>query len=171
MSEDVHLVDYEAESPIRREMESDLRDAVRSDLEYRLPVNYRKGAGDTYFSGKMLARLGRVLIIAHQLEMHVPNKHDPEASKLFDKALDHLRSSSEVWFNGSAQAPLVFDDAWGGLVGCGCDFDGETNSCRNQFPQCPALEDAGQNYGSGNDRLLFTLLFLIYTIFFRILQW
>lgn len=32
---------------------------------------------------------------------------------------------------------------------CGCDFDGETNGCHNQYPNCPAVIDAGSNFGAG----------------------
>jgi hypothetical protein len=112
-------------------------------------IHYSQGAGDTYFSGKMLARLGRVLIIAHQLGMHKHNKKEAKVAVAYGRALDHLKSACEIWFNGSSLAPLVFDHSWGGLVGCGCDYDPSTHGCRNQFPECPALEDAGQNFGSG----------------------
>jgi len=67
----------------------------------------------------------------------------------FNAALDRLRSGVEIWINGSASAPLLFDNHWGGMVSCGCDFDGDTQNCRNSFPNCPALTDAGQNFGHG----------------------
>lgn len=42
MKEDAHLVSYEATSPIREEMRADLVEAVKNDLTFRLPLNYRK---------------------------------------------------------------------------------------------------------------------------------
>ena len=38
-----------------------------------------------------------------------------------------------------------------GMVMCGCDYyyeDGH-GGCRNSYPNCPALTDAGQNFGAG----------------------
>lgn len=64
-------------------------------------------------------------------------------------ALGRLRSGVEIWINGSASAPLLYDTHWGGLISCGCDFDGDTQDCRNQYPNCPAMTDAGQNFGHG----------------------
>ena len=97
----------------------------------------------------MLARLARVLIIAHQLGMHKHDHNDPQVAVHFKHALHHLRDSAEVWLNGSSLSPLVFDDSWGGLVGCGCAYNPYTSGCDNTFPQCPALDDPGQNFGSG----------------------
>lgn len=122
-------------------MLSDLKQAIIKDLGWRIPENYMKGAGDTYFSGKMLAKLARVLLIADELGF--------AKSKVFTQALAHLTSGVEVWFNGSAQSPLLYDHSWKGLVMCGCDYDGSTASCRNVFPNCPALTDMGQNFGAG----------------------
>jgi endo-1,3(4)-beta-glucanase len=34
----------------------------------------------------------------------------------------------------------------GGLVSCGCLFDGTT--CKNKFPDCPAFDDPGLNFGN-----------------------
>jgi hypothetical protein len=37
------------------------------------------------------------------------------------------------------------------MVMCGCDYyyeDGKSG-CRNSYPNCPALSDAGQNFGAG----------------------
>jgi len=149
MHEPLHEVNYYAKNSIRTEMVEDIRSALINDLSFRLPLNYRKGAGDTYFSGKMLARLARVLIIANQLGFHVPDDENPRVSSLYISALEHLKQSAEVWLNGSSLSALVYDDTWGGLVGCGCDYEPETYSCRNSYPQCPTLEDPGQNFGSG----------------------
>jgi endo-1,3(4)-beta-glucanase len=54
-----------------------------------------------------------------------------------------------VWFNGSAQSPFLYDRAWGGMVMCGCDYNGDTHGCNNVYPNCPALVDMGQNFGAG----------------------
>ena len=64
-----------------------------------------------------------------------------------DAAIDRLRRSVEVWINGTAEAPFVYDEAWGGVVNCGCLFDGK--KCSNKYPDCPAFSDQGLNFGNG----------------------
>jgi hypothetical protein len=54
-----------------------------------------------------------------------------------------------VWFNGSAQSPFLFDRSWGGMVMCGCNYNGDSHGCNNAYPDCPALVDMGQNFGAG----------------------
>lgn len=137
--------------------------------------------GDTYFSGKMLAKLGRVLVIAE--EMGFANKHhtghdgkksnddhdddydddnnhhhgnkkvmeDEIDAELFHQALQRLQAGVAVWLDGQADSPMVFDSAWGGVFGCGCDYqppqDGqawdEGSWCENVYPNCPSVVDAG----------------------------
>lgn len=146
-------VQFSALTPYRSSMLDDIRDALLVDLDYQIPVNYMKGAGDTYFSGKMLAKLARIIQISSEVASLSNEKENAKWLKryysLHPIALDRLRAGVEIWLNGSALAPLVFDDSWGGIVGCGCDFNGATNGCNNKFPNCPALLDPGQNYGSG----------------------
>jgi endo-1,3(4)-beta-glucanase len=156
LQETTRPVKFEATEPYKQEALDILRTSVLEDLNYQIPINYQRGAGDTYFSGKMLAKLARIIEIGDEVSKLTPE----DASEVFSKwqssyqplharALEHLTAGVEVWLNGSALAPLAYDESWGGMVGCGCDFDGDTNTCRNVFPNCPALLDAGQNYGSG----------------------
>jgi hypothetical protein len=107
----------------------------------------------------MLAKFGRILTIGEELydicsasesprECHglqLPSPTGPE----FQEALARLRSSVEVWINGTAATPFVYDDLWGGVVSCGCDFDDAKNKCRNQYPKCPGFSDPGLNFGNG----------------------
>ena len=44
-----------------------LADALSDDIHYKLSDNMFRGASDTYFSGKILARLGRVIVIASEM--------------------------------------------------------------------------------------------------------
>jgi hypothetical protein len=60
MLEHLHKIGFQAETPIRPEMVEDVKNALKKDIQYRIPANYMKGDGDTYFSGKMLAKLARV---------------------------------------------------------------------------------------------------------------
>ena len=139
-------------------MES-LARSLKKDIRFTLPKYYKKGAGDTYFSGKRLAKLARILAIAEEtIELCEGNDalytdvcHGlslPDTNEL-DDAVAELRSSVEVWLNGSAVTPFVYDSAWGGLVSCGCDFDDKIQGCRNHFPDCPTFTDPGLDFGNG----------------------
>jgi endo-1,3(4)-beta-glucanase len=122
-----------------------MKEALQKDLLWRLPQNYLAGAGDTYFSGKLLARLARILIIAD--EMGLSHTSD------FNNAVVHLREATEIWLNGSAQSVFLYDQSWRGVIMCGCNYawdeEKKLGYCANKFPDCPALSDMGQNFGAG----------------------
>jgi len=150
-----------------------LASSLQDDIHYRLPKYYQRGCGDTYFSGKMLAKLARILLITEEVEeicadtngsseyadachdISLPSQND------FDDALDRLRSSVEVWINGTAETPFVFDSAWGGAVSCGCLFNGKHGNCDNKFPECPAFGDPGLNFGVSSTNESFSVFVLI----------
>lgn len=48
---------------------------------------------------------------------------------------------------------MLYDRSWGGIVMCGCNYfyDEVTkkSGCNNKFPDCPAITDAGHNFGAG----------------------
>lgn len=151
MKVELHPVNFESPNDYEPALLHDIREALLVDLKYELPLNYQKGAGDTYFSGKMIAKLARIVQIGTEIAERSKHLADflTKYHPLHVSALNRLRSGVEIWLNGSALSPLVYDESWGGLVGCGCDYDGDTSGCFNTFPDCPALVDAGQNYGSG----------------------
>ncbi len=139
-----------------------LTKALMQDIEFRVPEWFARGAGDTYFSGKILAKLARILTIYSEVKdiCHHSDMYDSEykehcelamlpSTKQFEDALDHLRNSTEVWINGKAETPFVYDSKWGGLVSCGCDFNESTKRCNNMVPNCPALSDPGLDFGHG----------------------
>ena len=66
-----------------------LADALSKDIDYSLPDNYMQGAGDTYFSGKMLAKLGRIIVIAQELRGLAESSDDdvPDTSTAEGKEL------------------------------------------------------------------------------------
>jgi len=101
-------VSFYATAPIRPELKPDLEASLLTDLEYDVPLNYRKGAGDTYFSGKMLARLARVVLISNQMGAQFAGKRDA--------AVRRLAKGVTVWLDGSGQNPFVYDDTWRGLA-------------------------------------------------------
>jgi len=131
--------------------------SLQTDIKYRLPNFFQRGAGDTYFSGKMIAKAGRILLIWEELHnickgstlettpvqclnATLPSKHD------ISNAIESLRSSVEIWINGHAETPFVYDAAWGGVASCGCLFD--DGKCTNKFPDCPAFSNPGLNFGN-----------------------
>ena len=145
LEETLFPVSFYASNAPKQEMAKDIRDAVAKDLNFELPPNYVKGAGDTYFSGKMLAKLARILLIADESGA----RHSRATKAAFENALTRLRENTEIWLNGSAVTPVLYDADWGGIVTCGCYFNGEQQSCDNRYPDCPALYDMGQNFGVG----------------------
>lgn len=153
-----HVPDIDFRAP--RSPESWALDALskslRQDLRFTLPHYFQLGAGDTYFSGKQLAKLGRVLLITEELkemchygsnesicdEGMLPSDDDVNA------AIASLRSSVQVWLDGTAITPFVYDSAWGGVASCGCHFDSKKKTCFNRFPECPAFSETGLNFGN-----------------------
>ena len=111
--------------------------SLSQDIMYSLPDNYMRGSGDTYFSGKMLAKLGRVIVIGQELrglaataESELPDSSTPDGEELLSTirackeatlptekevtdAIARLRSGVEVWLNGTAEAPFTYDNSWG----------------------------------------------------------
>lgn len=147
-----------------------LAESLVTDIHYKIPDNYLIGAGDTYFSGKMLAKLGRILVISRELKalcsgnthgMYSENnldyrnirmsckkiKHQLPSDEDVQAAVDELQKGVEIWLNGKSEAIFAYDSQWGGLVNCGCSFD--FGHCDNVFPDCPALNDPGANFGQG----------------------
>lgn len=170
--EELPPISFQAPRPPRPETIEAISNALTTDLSFQMADYYQRGAGDTYFSGKMLARMARVLLIAEELTtLCTPNSHGhlgysltsqeekdyaaackkiqlPDQDEM-NAAVSRLRSSVEVWINGTAEIPFVYDSEWGGVISCGCEFDSETSSCSNTFPGCPSVEDPGLNFGNG----------------------
>lgn len=128
MIETAPEVSFQAPRPPAPWALGDLAKSLKDDLHFRLPRYFAHGAGDTYFSGKMLAKLGRILLVAkevksicsHETLINGSAQADYDAackglSLPTDAEVDHalavLRSSVEVWINGSAITPFVYDSA------------------------------------------------------------
>jgi len=141
--------------------------ALSDDIRFELPEYYRRGVGDTYFSGKQLAKLGRIVVAASELRdlaggggdgyrgpidpdiVRAAGLADLPSSRDLAGAVDRLRSGVEVWLNGTAGTPFTYDGTWGGVVSCGCLFNGE--GCDNDASagDCPAYTDPGLDFGNG----------------------
>jgi hypothetical protein len=142
-----------APRPPEPDMIPTLAEALAKDIQYRLSNNLLRGAADTYFSGKILARYARVVVIADELKQLANNDistqqllrhysdenvnsetlqivrkaaasvHLPSAS-LMASAVEHLKLGVQAWLDSDAEAPFVYDSTWGGLVNCGCRYVG-----------------------------------------------
>jgi len=159
ITESLPSIALRAPRPPKPQFIPQLAEFLIDDLDYDIPDFFRRGAGDTYFSGKMLAKLGRILVVADEInEICHDNSQSAEyadycqnstlpSTDQMTSAIDRLRSRVEVWINGKAESPFVYDAKWGGLVNCGCNFNGD--GCDNQIPDCPAFSDQGLNFGNG----------------------
>ena len=175
MKEDLPHLGYTAPRPPLASFIPALSESLHDDLSFELPGYFMRGAGDTYFSGKMLAKLGRILVIADELQT-LQNAEsiedmayiysDVNSSRLnetmmacknttlpseheFAMALVRLRRGVEIWINGSAETPFVYDLSWGGMISCGCWFNSGNQACDNAFPNCPTFSDPGLDFGNG----------------------
>ena len=170
-------VSYTAGRPPEAEIIPQLAKALHQDIHYRLADNMMLGAADTYFSGKILARLGRIIAIASELKTLAEGSvhsikplydDDVEDAVLaasikaagaanlpsdedIDKAVRMLSKGVEIWLSTEAEATYVYDRSWGGFVNCGCKYTGkgEHGHCKNKFPDCPALSDVNEDFGNG----------------------
>ena len=150
---------FRAPRPPRASAIKQLAESLSKDIDFRVHGYFRRGAGDTYFSGKLLAKHARVILIADEVRelcnsvsveyktacanITLPSQKDMKAS------LDSLRAATEIWINGTAETPFVYESAWGGVISCGCYFNGKTQKCDNHYPECPSVTDPGLNFGNG----------------------
>ena len=164
MTENLPQVGLRAPRRLRPEFIPQISEVLQDDIGFSLPDYFMNGAGDTYFSGKMLAKLGRVLLVAEEVNVicQEPDENGDDDNHLYSEycnnstlvidnqmndAIERLRKGVEIWLNGNAEAPFVYDSSWGGVVNCGCYFDGY--GCSNEAPNCPAFSDQGLNFGNG----------------------
>lgn len=146
-----------------------LAKALSKDIQYKLSDNMHRGAADTYFSGKLLARLGRVIVIADELRslaagamkyddvdddtLQASVKAAKSASLPSDNdmkfAINQLKQGVEVWLT-KPEATYLYDKSWGGFINCGCRYTtkDQYGVCNNTFPDCPAVEDVNQDFGN-----------------------
>jgi len=152
-------VGFSAPRAVDTSMKASILDALKgsnakwnltmSDSEFDLPLNYQLGAGDTYFSAKMIARIARLVTIADEV--------GESSTSYFKDMLSRLTQRLEVWLGQGAKSldPLLYDASWGGVVACGCEYDDCKGTClphcaNNVTPPeaCPALRDPGANFGN-----------------------
>jgi hypothetical protein len=145
-----------APRPPKADLVPVIAEYLADDILFQLAHNTLRGASDTYFSGKLLARLARVLVIASELDslahassaedvrenyygdasvttqmledsIEAASKVDLPSSKEIENALDQLKKAVTVWLKSDAEAPYIYDESWGGLVNCGCHYVGHAD--------------------------------------------
>jgi len=150
-------IGFRSTQPIAEGMRAEILDALRgeggslwngslADSEFDLPLNYQRGGGDTYFAGKMLARLARLVAISEEL--------GDAGQPYFESLLNRLSERLEVWLGPGAEAPFLYDASWGGLISCGCasgvGAGGQQCAGSAEAPEtCEGLRDPGINFGNG----------------------
>jgi len=100
MTEALTTIGFESPEGIAPSLEQDVRDALEAD------VNWPITAGDTYFGGKQLAAVGRMAVIADELN----------ETALATSYRSTLAASLHPWLNATNSDPLRYDTSWGGVV-------------------------------------------------------
>eukprot|EP01041_Mallomonas_annulata_P000931 gene931-1807_t len=145
LQESLPIISFHADRPIRDEILPLIKSSISDDLHYNIQDIYARGVGDTYFSGKELAKLARIIIIANELGYTLDNID-------FQNALNRLKKGIEIWIENKGENIFVYDKIWGGYITCGCSpvpWNLKTNHCDNKFPNCPSVYDQQNNYGNG----------------------
>ena len=100
MTEALTTIGFESPGGIAPSLEQDVRDALAADANW--PIT----AGDTYFGGKQLAAVGRLAVIADELN----------ETALAANYRTNLGNALHPWLNGTNSDPLRYDEDWGGVV-------------------------------------------------------
>ena len=100
MTEALTTIGFESPEGIAPSLEQDVRDALAAD------VNWPITAGDTYFGGKQLAAVGRMAVIADELN----------ETALATSYRSTRAASLHPWLNATNSDPLRYDEDWGGVV-------------------------------------------------------
>ncbi|OEU08818.1 hypothetical protein FRACYDRAFT_264429 [Fragilariopsis cylindrus CCMP1102] len=99
-----------------------LAEALLEDIRYQIPDNFQRGAADTYFSGKTIARLARILLITEELKdlcEDISNNREYEeacdglelpSNNEIDDALNQLRETVTVWTYEEDPPIEIFDN-------------------------------------------------------------
>lgn len=154
--QDLPHIRFRAPRPPRPEFIPSLAKVLKQDMKWALPDWVIQGAGDTYFSGKYLAKLARILLIAEEVNelcgehggrdfISVCSNSTLPSKSQMEESIQELREGVQVWISGKAETPFVYDQTWGGIISCGCTDE----KCNNKYPDCPGLSDPNSNFGNG----------------------
>lgn len=126
-----------------------LADAVNKDIKFEISPNLLRGAADTYFIPKILAKVGRIIEITNELKKMQSGDNasysDADESTIkessaaaaeatlplendVDSLIDNFQTAVEIWLkpggreNEGGEAEFLYDESWGGFVNCGCNY-------------------------------------------------
>ena len=100
MTEALTTIGFESPEGIAPSLEQDVRDALAADANW--PIT----AGDTYFGGKQLAAVGRLAVIADELN----------ETALAATYRNNLGNALHPWLTATNSDPLRYDETWGGII-------------------------------------------------------
>ena len=100
MTEALTTIGFESPSGIAPSLEQNVRDALAADANW--PIN----ANDTYFGAKQLAAVGRMAVIADELN----------ETALAAGYRTNLGNALHPWLNATNSDPLRYDETWGGVI-------------------------------------------------------
>ena len=100
MTESLTTIGFESPNGIAPSLEQDVRDALAADADW--PIN----ANDTYFGAKQLAAVGRMAVIADELN----------ETALAAGYRTNLGNALHPWLNATNSDPLRYDETWGGII-------------------------------------------------------
>ena len=119
-----------------------IAEALTKDIHFKMSSNILRGAADTYFPAKILAKMGRVIEINEELQNLKSGEEDtynysdaddmsieeavsaaadvtlPSDEEVED-LLDELEQAVSIWLNpggkkkGGAEAEFLYDSTWG----------------------------------------------------------
>jgi hypothetical protein len=149
-----NTVSFTAPRPPAVDFIPTLAKTLQEDIHYKLSDNLKRAAADTYFSGKILARLARVIVMTAEMQALAQAAddsnlqkdlttlyHDADEATLssaaqaaakahwpsdkhLQMAIAELKTGVQAWMQTNAEAPFIYDTSWGGLVNCGCNYVG-----------------------------------------------
>uniref|UniRef100_A0A7S1HWD1 glucan endo-1,3-beta-D-glucosidase n=1 Tax=Eutreptiella gymnastica TaxID=73025 RepID=A0A7S1HWD1_9EUGL len=121
-----------------------------SDEHYDVRYDMKDGMIDPYNMGKLLAKMGRLVLISDQLS----------ETNARDKMLDRMRTYISRWLDHTTKNLLIYDKTWGGVISCGCQYIWIERRdwpephgypiCGNNASklECPTLADPNFDFGN-----------------------
>uniref|UniRef100_A0A7S4G0Z3 glucan endo-1,3-beta-D-glucosidase n=1 Tax=Eutreptiella gymnastica TaxID=73025 RepID=A0A7S4G0Z3_9EUGL len=115
---------------------------VDNDGSFDLAPDAANGMIDPYNAGKLLARMARLALIADSTG----------EKKILESLLTRLQKYLALWLHPEKNNVLMYDATWGGVISCGCRYEGfgSTAYCANNATrlECPAFSDVGFDFGN-----------------------
>nr|BCB67682.1 beta-1,3-glucanase [Euglena gracilis] len=135
--------------PDPRRLEA-LKQAMKADETWDFGGEVLSGMIDSYFGGKELAKMARLILLFDELD-------GAGQGNVTLRFLHDLKARLHNWFT-IKQNPLMYDSVWGGIVSCGCKakqgldhthFDGWHCANDPRKGEC-TIDDIMAEFGNGH---------------------